>query len=142
MRPELLPDDLCQTERLRIEALRDAVMETHGHHPGGSYARQFWLPLLGPSAFVGGIALVEGLQASPEGYELEIDSWGLTLGLSGRLQRQRKPARVLGRLARYGLAYFHADPTALYRVRLAWPPLTRRQLDRLPAFLVELHEAA
>ncbi|HUP70350.1 MAG TPA: hypothetical protein VM142_11110 [Acidimicrobiales bacterium] len=127
---------------LRIEAWRDAVVETHGHDPRSAYAARFWLPIVGPSCLVAARSLIEGLGHSPAGYEVELAPLGHALGLPGKAGNQAKIVRTLDRLAAFGLASFHATSTPLYRVRLAWPPLTQRQLARLPEFLVELHPAA
>lgn len=127
---------------LRIEAWPDPLVEAHGHDPRSGYVSQFWLPIVGPSALVAAQFLVEGLDHSPAGYDVELVALGQALGLPGRGGNQSKIARTLDRLVAFGLASFHATSTPLYRVRLAWPPLTQRQLARLPAFLAELHPVA
>ncbi len=127
---------------LRIEAYRDRLVEDHGHDPRSAYSSQYWLPILGPSSLVAARFLVDGLDRSPAGYEVELVSFGHALGIPGGAGRNSRICRTLERLSAFGLATFHATATPLYRVRLAWPPLTQRQLARLPAFLAELHPAA
>jgi hypothetical protein len=127
---------------LRIEAWHDPLVEAHGHDPRSAYVSQFWLAIVGPSALVAARFLVEGLDHSPDGYDVELVALGQALGLPGRGGNQSKIARTLDRLVAFGLASFHATSPPLYRVRLAWPPLTQRQLGRLPAFLAELHPVA
>jgi len=102
----------------------------------------FWLAIVGPSAVVAARFLVDGLEHSPSGYDVDLVALGQALGLPGRGGSQSKIARTLDRLVAFGLASFHATSPPLYRVRLAWPPLTQRQLARLPAFLAELHPVA
>lgn len=129
--------------RLRVEALADAVVEAHGHDPRSAYARQFWLPLVGPSTLLAAGALVAGLEHSPAGFEVELARLGRALGVPGAAGGNAKIARTLERLARFGLAEVHATTgIPLLRVRRSWPPLTARQLGRLPGFLVRLHPAA
>ena len=140
-----LPDRrrlIAGARRLRIEALHDELVEAHGHDPRTSYPGRYWLPVVGPSALLSARLLVEGLEASPHGYEAEVVALGQALGLPGAGGSQSRIARTLDRLVAFGLAEVHPADPLLYRVRLAWPPLTRRQLARLPAFLAELHPAA
>ena len=127
---------------LRIEAWPDPLVEAHGHDPRSSYVSRFWLAIVGPSALVSARFLVDGLEHSPSGYDVELVALGQALGLPGRGGSQSKIARTLDRLVAFGLASFHATSPPLYRVRRAWPPLTQRQLARLPAFLAELHPVA
>lgn len=131
------------TPRLRIEALADTLVETHGHDPRGPYARQYWLPIVGPSSLVTAAALVTGLERSPGGFEVELSLLGRALGLPGAAGANAKIVRTLDRLVSFGLAGLHTNAAVpLLRVRTAWPPLTARQLARLPEFLAEVHPAA
>lgn len=133
---------LAAVSSLRIEAFPDPVVEAHGHDPRSAYASKFWLPIIGPGSLVAARALVEGLEHSRAGYDVDLVMLGHALGLPGKVSNHSKIVHTLDRLATFGLASFHGASTPLYRVRLAWPPLTQRQLARLPAFLVELHRAA
>ncbi len=140
-----VPDErrrIASASSLRIEAWRDPVVEAHGHDPRSAYASQYWLPIVGPSSLVAARSLVDGLERSPDGYEVDLVALGQALGLPGKAGAQSKIARTLNRIAQFGLARFHATAVPVYRVRLAWPPLTERQLTRLPGFLAELHPAA
>lgn len=142
MAPE--PDDQQRNrfgERLRIEVLRDPVIEAVGHAPHSMYSRRYYLPLIGPSSLLCAQILTEGLTHQPDGYELDVAFLGAVLGLPGKAGRSPIVARTLDRLARFGLAHHHPGLT-LYRVRLTWPPLTRRQLAHLPPPLAALHPAA
>ena len=128
-------------ERLQVEVLRDPVVETLGHQPHSAYSRRYYLPLIGPSSLLCAELLTAGLTHQPDGYEVDLAFLGAALGLPGRGGRSSTVARTLRRLARFGLARHHPGH-ALYRVRLAWPPLTGRQLAHLPPLLAELHPAA
>ena len=136
------PHRVATTTSLRVEAWRDEVVEAHGHDPRSSYVSRFWLPIIGPSSLIAAGFLVESLHHSPDGFDVKVDLLGLALGLPGKGGGHSKIARTLDRLTQFGLARFHPVETPLYRVRLAWPPLTQRQLRRLPDFLAELHAAA
>jgi hypothetical protein len=127
--------------RLRIEALRDPVVETVGHLPGSAYSRRYYLPILGPSSLLCAEILTEWLADRPDGYDVEVAFLGAVLGLPGKSGPSSSIARTLDRLARFGLARHH-PAHSLYRVRLAWPPLTRRQLAHLPPPLAVLHPAS
>ena len=85
--------------------------------------------------------LTEGLEHRPGGYDIDVAFLGAALGLSGNTGRSSSIARTLDRLTRFGLARHHPDHS-LYRVRLAWPPLNRRQLAHLPSPLAALHPAS
>jgi hypothetical protein len=128
-------------ERLRIEALRDPVIEAVGHQPSSPYSRRYYLPLIGPSSFLCAEILTGGLSEQPDGYEVDVAFLGAVLGLPGTAGRSSSIARTLNRLIRFGLARHH-PAQALYRVRLAWPPLTRRQQAHLPPPLAALHPGA
>jgi hypothetical protein len=127
-------------DRLRIEALRDPVLEAVGHLPGSAYCRRYYLPILGPSSLLCAELLAEWLADQPDGYEVDVAFLGAALGLPGKGGRSPSIARTLDRLTRFGLARHHPDHS-LYRVRLAWPPLSRRQLAHLPPPLAILHPA-
>src|SRR5258708_36229281 len=62
---------------------------------------------------------------------------GCTVGPGGPARNSRIVA-TLGRLCQFGFAHAHVNPdgTALLRVRMARPPLTRRQAARLPEHLL------
>jgi hypothetical protein len=141
MTRELRPDPHRFAPRLRVEAFHDPVVEAAGHRPGSAYARRYWLPLIGPSAALCGEFLYEVLSRQPDGFEVDLTFLGAALGLPGRAGRSSTIARTLDRLTRFKLARHHPAQT-LYRVRLAWPPLTRRQLAALPAPLAARHPAA
>ncbi|MGH9119311.1 MAG: hypothetical protein ACRD0A_15960 [Acidimicrobiales bacterium] len=97
---------------------------------------------MGPSCLVAAHALVAGLDASPDGFEIEVGAFGRSLGLPGPAGSGSRVIRTLDRLTQFRLAAFHPLHPPLYRVRLVWPPLTRHQIGRLPEFLAALHPAA
>src|SRR5713101_7746360 len=65
MAPQPTDDEMSFRERLRIEALRDPVVETVGHQPHSAYSRRYYLPLIGPSSLLCAEFLAEGLTHQP-----------------------------------------------------------------------------
>ena len=135
------PDRALTASLLRIEALRDPVIEVVGHNPRSAYVRRYWLPLTGPATLLLAETLLDGLDRHPNGYEVDLMLLGASLGLPGQGRRSSTIVRTLHRLERLGLARHH-PAHGLYRVRSAWPPLNRHQLAKLPAPLAALHPAA
>jgi hypothetical protein len=121
---------LAFASQLRIEALRDEVVEALGYSPSSAYSRRFWLPILGPGSTLAAEKLVAELAEHRDGFDIDLINLGRSLGLPGQGGRWSSIARTLQRLDTFGLARYH-EPQHLYRVRLAWPPLTRRQLALL-----------
>lgn len=134
------PPEPAVTGSLRVEAWRDPVVEAHGHDPRSRYAERYWLPTVGPGSWCLARLLVDGLEASPDGFDADLAALGRSLGLRGT-GRHSPLGRTLARLAAFGLASSHGAH-GLYRARLAWPPLTQRRLSRLPDHLVALHPSA
>lgn len=119
-------------DQLWIEAMPDPLVEALGHAPGSAYTRRYWLPIIGPSALLAAERLTLGLSQAPDGFRIDVDLLGRSLGIGGRSGRNSTIVRTLTRLTQFGLARYHPGPTPLLRVRTAWAPLTRRQLERLP----------
>jgi hypothetical protein len=81
---------------------------------------------------------VNGLDASPEGYELDLPSCAIELGL-GHLSGRSSPfVRSIERCCRFGACELQAPDTLLVRRHL--PPLTRAQIERLPEALRTEHQ--
>ena len=59
----------------------DPAADAHGHDARGRYAELFVLPILGPTATWLLRRLVDGLEAFPNGYELDLDETARALGL-------------------------------------------------------------
>jgi len=128
---------LVQHDPLRVVALRDPVVEATGHDPRSPYVETFYLPLAGPSAVLAARRLAAWLEESPEGVTVPLGSFASELGLGTGNGRNAPLPRVLARLVVFGLAGLQSDA---YAVRLAFPPLARRHLRRLPPHLVLAHE--
>src|SRR3989442_615882 len=110
---------------LRVEVWADELVEAHGHDPRAPYALRYWLPTVGPSCLLAARVLLDGLAASPQGYDIAVVALGQTLGPPGNGGSHARITRPLARLAAFELAIVPPTATPLYRVRRAWPPLTQ-----------------
>ena len=122
---------------LRVEAWSDPATESIGFHPRSLYVETFWLPVLGPSATWLLRQLVDELDASPPGVDLQLDDVARSLGLGGAGGRHSAFGRAIERCVHFGLAR-RLDPGRL-AVRCTVPPVPRRHLIRLPVGLQERH---
>jgi hypothetical protein len=130
-----IPSDLSS---LLVVPWTDPVIDQIGYDPRTVYVERFWLGILGPSATWLVRHLVDRLDAEPDGYELELDECATALGLGRRPGATGVFPRTLARCCQFGAARF-VTPTTL-AVRRRMPPLTRRQVSRLPAKLREDHD--
>ncbi len=115
----------------------DPVVDAVGHDPRSPYVEQFWLGVLGPSATWLLRRLADSFDSHPEGFELDLHEMAGALGLSTTSGRNSSFARTLQRCVQFGLAQPHSHGM---RVRQRLPPLSHRQLGRLPATLQAQHE--
>ncbi|MGH9071804.1 MAG: hypothetical protein ACRDX8_11710 [Acidimicrobiales bacterium] len=125
--------------RLWVCAWPDPVIDGLGHDPRSSYVETYWLGILGPSTTWLARRLVAGLEASPDGYQIELGECARTLGLGDRGGRHSPFRRALLRLTQFELAQYRGDNTLAIRRRI--PPLTRAQAARLPQSLQASHAA-
>lgn len=130
-----IPSDI---ESLRVTPWSDPVIDRVGHDPRTVYVERFWLGILGPSATWLLRLLVDRLDVEPEGYDLDLDECARSLGLGRRLGPNGAFTRTLARCCQFGAARF-LGPAEL-EVRRKLPPLTRRQIARLPDSLQAAHE--
>lgn len=128
---------LTGRDLLQVVALRDPGVELAGHHPCSNYVEWFYLGFLGPSAVVAARRLSAWLELSPEGFTVPASVLARQLGLGTGNGRHAPLTKTLARLASFGLAAVIGDR---YAVRLAFPPLTPRQVRRLTPQLAEAHQ--
>ena len=128
---------LVPLDTLTVLPWPDQVIDALGHHPCSPYVESFWLGVLGPSTTFLLRHLVTTLEASPEGFELPLAVTARRLGLGDKGGRHSPFMRSLARLVQFELAELEDDTTLLVRRRV--PPLTRRQLTRLPELLQTAH---
>lgn len=130
MHPRDIPSD---TPSLFVVAWPDPVIDQVGHDPRSVYVERFWLGILGPSATWLVRHLVDRLDRAPDGYQLDLDECATALGLGRRPGAQGVFPRTLARCCQFGATRLVDAGTLQVRRRL--PPLTRRQIARLPETL-------
>ncbi len=99
-----------------------------GHDPRSQFARRWWLPILGPGSWLAALHIRDGLDAHPDGFRLDLEELGRSIGMPGR----SAIARIITRLDMFRLARWSPEQQVLL-VRLAWPDLSASQRRRLPA---------
>ncbi len=127
----VFPEDV-----VTVTALADPVLDRLGHDPRSGYVERYWLAILGPSCLLLLRRLASELERRPEGFELDTVQWALELGLGMKGGRNDPFWRAIERGCRFGAAQRNGD---LLAVRRRLPPLTARQVERLPAGLREAH---
>jgi hypothetical protein len=116
----------------------DPVVDAIGHDPRSPYVERFWLGILGPSTTLLLRHFADAFDAEPEGFELDVPTTAASLGLSATAGRNNPFARSLVRCVQFGLAQPHSRGLSARR-RL--PPLSHRQVARLPEALRDAHDA-
>jgi hypothetical protein len=129
-----IPSD---TPTLFIAPWSDPVVDQLGHDPRTVYVERFWLGILGPSATWLLRLLADRLDAAPDGFELNLAECATALGLGRRPGANGTFPRTIARCCQFNVARF-LGPTTL-QVRRKLPPLSRRQVARLPGSLRDDH---
>lgn len=124
---------------MTVRPLPDAVIDQIGHDARSAYVERFWLGILGPSATWLLRRLVDGLEASPDGYDLDLARVATELGLGTRSGQNSPFIRTIDRCGHFGVIERVGSNELLVRRKL--PPLTRYQLTRLPSHLQDEHAA-
>jgi hypothetical protein len=123
---------------LTIVPWPEPVIDTLGHDPRSLYAETFWLPILGPTALLLLRHLATRFDETPAGVELRVAETSQALGVGNREGSSSPIVRTLARLEQFEMAC--ADPRSpTIAVRRNLPPVTRRQLGRLPMPLQRQH---
>jgi hypothetical protein len=115
----------------------DDLIDSLGHDPRSHYVEQFWLGTLGPSTTWLLRRLAARFDVEPDGFDLALSDTARALGLGDKGGRHSPFVRALIRLCQFDLARASGD---VLEVRRKLPPLTRRQLMRLPPDLREAHD--
>ena len=123
---------------LAVRAWTDVVIDEVGHDVRSAYVERFWLNILGPSSTWLLRRLVHGLDAAPDGFELDLAACAVELGLGHHSGRNSPFVRSIERCCRFGAADLQDPATLLVRRKL--PPLTRAQVERLPDGLRTEHQ--
>lgn len=134
-----MTDTLTQeSDTLEIRPWPDPVIDALGLDPRSSYVETYWLGILGPSTTWLLRRMARGLEASPAGFTLSLDETARALGLASTRSRHSPFARALTRCVTFDLA--QQQGPGVLAVRRKVPPLSRRQIVRLPAELQQSHE--
>lgn len=123
--------------RLIVVPLVDPVLDALGHDPRSAYVERYWLSILGPSCILLLRRLATALESEPEGFELDPARWAAELGLGARGGKNGPFWRTVERACRFGAAQRNGE---LLAVRRRLPPLTNRQVQRLPDALRQAHD--
>jgi len=115
----------------------DPFLDREGHDPRSPYAERFWLPTLGPSTYLLHRHLVGGFDRRPAGFALDPLEVSMGLGLGPTSSRSAPFGKALVRLVRFRQAEVRAD--GALAVRTSLPPLSVRQVERLPPGLQAEH---
>jgi hypothetical protein len=123
---------------LDVRPWPDPVLDTLGHDPRSAYVEEFWLGILGPTTTWLLRRLVAVLEEHPEGATLGLTELSRVLGLGRRAGRNGPLDRCIERAVYFEVARIDEDGALAVRRRL--PPLTRRQVVRLPSSLQLSHQ--
>jgi hypothetical protein len=127
------------TPTVEVSVWSDPVVDRLGHDPRSTYVERFWLPIMGPSTVWFLRRMADDLDRAPEGFTLDLAEMALGLGVGLRGGRNAPMLRTIDRSCRFGAARPHGPGAIAVRRHLA--PLTRSQVERLPARLQAEHGA-
>ena len=129
---------LLSSKKLVVVPWHDPVVEEIGYDARSMYVELFWLNVLGPSATWIIRRLVGGFDVYPGGYEMDISATAAAIGLAFS-DRPNKPfTRAVRRCIWFGVAQPLQGGLA---VRQVLPPVSQRQLTRMPRELRRLHNS-
>jgi hypothetical protein len=130
-----------QVDSIIVLPWPDPVIDTVGHDPRSTYVETFWLGVLGPSTTWLLRHIATGFDTHPDGFELPLADTARRLGLGDKGGRHSPFMRALGRCVQFDLAC--VDDTGeqpVLSVRRKVPPLSRRQVVKLPELLQVAHQ--
>ena len=131
-RPEVEPVTLA------IVPWDDPVFALRGHDPRDHYVERFWLPILGPSTTWLLRRFARGFEEKPGGFRIDLADTSRALGLGEGTGRHSMISRSVDRACQFGMAQRHGVDRVAVRTHL--PPLSQRQLKRLPLALQHAHQ--
>jgi hypothetical protein len=137
------PADLLWVERWDTTAADPATRPLAARPPAGgfglrsAYVEEFWLPVLGPSCIVLLRRLDAALADSPGGVTVDLPATARALGLGQRTGRNGPMVRTVQRCCAFGAARLTSAHQLVVRHHL--PPLSRRQVSRLPDAMQARH---
>jgi hypothetical protein len=122
---------------MKIEFLRDPIVDALGHDARSTYVERFWLPILGPSTTWLLRHFVNELERKPTGCVINITDTARALGLGERSGRQGPFLRSVSRAIDFDMAKLTKPGTIA--VRRLLPTLSPRHLAHLPHSLQHEH---
>lgn len=132
-------DTALPTDQLHITPLHDPVVDLLGHDLRSTYVERFWLPILGPTTTLLLRRMATDFDDHPAGFDLPLLDTAAALGLGHKGGRNSPFLRALERATTFKIAEPAGQDALAVRRRVA--PLTRTQVDRLPAPLRDEHAA-
>ncbi len=121
---------------IEIHLWRDAVVERVGFDACGDYVELFWLPIIGPTSTLLLRRLATHAVLHPDGCTLDTSALASSLGLGSDFGPRSSLSRTLQRLVIFGLVRACSERLT---VRAVVPPLTLKNLARLPEHLQTAH---
>jgi hypothetical protein len=125
-----LPPNCTQ---LLVRPWSDPVIDQIGYDARSPYVERFWLGVLGPSATWFLRYVADRFDAAAEGFDLDIGVCASAIGLGRPWGPTAAFPRMVNRLCQFGVARMLGRTTM--EVRRTMPPLTRKQVERLPEAL-------
>lgn len=123
-------------ERLMLNIWKDPVVERVGFDSCGDYVELFWLPIIGPTSTLLLRRLTAMAVLHPEGCAVDASAVAASIGLGFDAGPKSSLARSLHRLSIFGLT---RNSGRTISVRTVVPPLTLKNLARLPEHLQSAH---
>lgn len=133
--PQHRADDL-RASSIIVRPWVDPVVDDAGFDARSRYVETFWLGVLGPTATWLLRRLVAGLEQSPDGFDLDLDTTARAMGLSFTSGRSSPFSKALERCVMFGLAH-PIDGGLAVRRRI--PRVSFRHLRRMPDSLQAAH---
>jgi hypothetical protein len=127
----------ADAESIRVLPWPDPVIDVLGYDPRSWYVERFWLSVLGPTSTWLLRRIAAGFDASPDGFDLDVDEAARALGLGGRRSRHSPFQRAVRRCVTFEVATPGPGPSLGVRRRI--PPQPRRHLLRRSPSLQEHH---
>jgi hypothetical protein len=123
---------------LAIVPWDDPVFALRGHDPRSEYVERYWLPILGPSTTWLLRRFARGFEEMPGGFRINLADTSRALGLGEGTGKHSMISRSVDRACQFGMAQRHGVDRVAVRIHL--PPLSQRQLKRLPLALQHAHQ--
>jgi hypothetical protein len=119
-------------ELLQFDPWHDPHFDRWGVEPRSPYVERFWVPVLGPSAFVLARNITAVFASHHGSYNIDTETQAALIGTSpGQLRR------IVERLVQFGLA--KRIVTDHIAIRTSWPAIGNGALRQLPEPLRQAH---